>query len=191
MSRGSNLHPAGKQVTTATIAGHRDMSKTSCPGDACFRLIPSRLVPAAVVAAGVRPATATKPPARAPVTAPAGSPAATPAEPAAAPVAPPATAPEDTLPAVNPGGLPPDTTPPPTVAPPTFPGAATASSPRSGVPIVTGVAAAGVTAAAAFLALVLRRRASTRECEHWEHARRLEEVDGPAGPPGGRGEPGA
>ena len=32
-SRGSNLHPAGSDVTTATITGHRTMSETSCPGD--------------------------------------------------------------------------------------------------------------------------------------------------------------
>ncbi len=38
-SRGSNRHPAGTVVTTATVAGHRDMSLTTCPGDACYRLI--------------------------------------------------------------------------------------------------------------------------------------------------------
>ncbi len=51
-SRGSNLHPAGKEVTTPTIAAHRDMSKTACPGDACYKLLRTRLVPAAVAAAG-------------------------------------------------------------------------------------------------------------------------------------------
>jgi N-acetylmuramoyl-L-alanine amidase len=35
-SRGSNLWPAGSQVTTPTIAGHRDMSVTACPGDALY-----------------------------------------------------------------------------------------------------------------------------------------------------------
>src|SRR5690606_28908465 len=35
-SRGSNRWPAGTEVTTATIAGHRDMSYTECPGDACY-----------------------------------------------------------------------------------------------------------------------------------------------------------
>ena len=33
VSRGSNRHPAGATVTTPTIAGHRDMSRTQCPGD--------------------------------------------------------------------------------------------------------------------------------------------------------------
>lgn len=33
-SRGSNRHPAGAQVATPTITGHRDMSRTQCPGDA-------------------------------------------------------------------------------------------------------------------------------------------------------------
>ena len=32
VSRGSNLHPAGVEVTTPTITGHRTMSQTSCPG---------------------------------------------------------------------------------------------------------------------------------------------------------------
>jgi hypothetical protein len=33
VSRGSNRHPAGSEVTTPTITGHRSMSRTSCPGD--------------------------------------------------------------------------------------------------------------------------------------------------------------
>jgi hypothetical protein len=32
-SRGSNRHPAGTEVTTPTITGHRTMSLTTCPGD--------------------------------------------------------------------------------------------------------------------------------------------------------------
>ncbi|MCB1007053.1 MAG: N-acetylmuramoyl-L-alanine amidase [Acidimicrobiales bacterium] len=39
VSRGSNRHPAGVSVTTSTIAGHRDMSSTECPGDAAYRLV--------------------------------------------------------------------------------------------------------------------------------------------------------
>jgi hypothetical protein len=39
LSRGSNKWPAGKTVTTATIAGHRDMSLTACPGDAAYALV--------------------------------------------------------------------------------------------------------------------------------------------------------
>ena len=33
VSRGSQLHPQGSDVETTTIAGHRDMSATVCPGD--------------------------------------------------------------------------------------------------------------------------------------------------------------
>lgn len=33
VSRGSNRHPAGSEVTTPTITGHRAMSRTSCPGE--------------------------------------------------------------------------------------------------------------------------------------------------------------
>jgi hypothetical protein len=39
VSRGSNLWPTGSEVRAATIAGHRDMSKTSCPGDSLYGLI--------------------------------------------------------------------------------------------------------------------------------------------------------
>jgi len=36
VSRGSSRWPAGATVTTPTIAGHRDMSLTTCPGDAAY-----------------------------------------------------------------------------------------------------------------------------------------------------------
>lgn len=39
VSRGSNRWPAGADVVAPTIAGHRQMSQTECPGDACFRLV--------------------------------------------------------------------------------------------------------------------------------------------------------
>jgi hypothetical protein len=39
VSRGSNLHPAGTTVVTSTLAGHRDMSRTACPGDAAQGLV--------------------------------------------------------------------------------------------------------------------------------------------------------
>ena len=39
ISRGSNLWPSGSEVTTATIAGHRDMSATACPGDFAYSLV--------------------------------------------------------------------------------------------------------------------------------------------------------
>ena len=39
VSRGSNLHPEGKLVVTATITGHRTMSRTTCTGDQAFALV--------------------------------------------------------------------------------------------------------------------------------------------------------
>lgn len=38
VSRGSQRHRAGVSVTTSTIAGHRDMSYTVCPGDGVYQL---------------------------------------------------------------------------------------------------------------------------------------------------------
>ena len=43
-SKGSNRWPAGTGVTTATIAGHRDMSKTSCPGNNLYSYVVSGLM---------------------------------------------------------------------------------------------------------------------------------------------------
>ncbi len=43
ISRGSNKWPEGSEVATATIAGHRDMSQTSCPGDAVYDVIQNQL----------------------------------------------------------------------------------------------------------------------------------------------------
>lgn len=42
-SRGSNRWPEGDEVTTATVAGHRDMSKTACPGDAFYPYVREHL----------------------------------------------------------------------------------------------------------------------------------------------------
>jgi len=42
-SRGSNRWPAGTVVETTTIAGHREMSQTACPGDAAFALVKGEL----------------------------------------------------------------------------------------------------------------------------------------------------
>ncbi len=43
-SRGSNKWPAGSVVTTDPVAGHRDMSSTECPGDACYPLVRGALL---------------------------------------------------------------------------------------------------------------------------------------------------
>jgi N-acetylmuramoyl-L-alanine amidase-like protein len=39
VSRGSNRWPAGETVCARTIAGHREMSRTLCPGDHLFALL--------------------------------------------------------------------------------------------------------------------------------------------------------
>ena len=49
VSRGSSRWPAGVAVTARTISGHRDMSDTTCPGDAFYPLL-GDVVPAAVTA---------------------------------------------------------------------------------------------------------------------------------------------
>ncbi len=43
VSRGSNRWPAGTEVTAATIAGHRDMSETTCPGRYAYDLLATDL----------------------------------------------------------------------------------------------------------------------------------------------------
>ena len=44
VSRGSNRWAAGTEVTTLTIAGHRDMSQTACPGDSFYPFVHTDLV---------------------------------------------------------------------------------------------------------------------------------------------------
>ena len=71
VSRGSNKHRKGVTVTTPTIAGHRDMSLTECPGDACYALIGTKIVPGARGAGSKTVVTGpptTDPPAMAPPT---------------------------------------------------------------------------------------------------------------------------
>ena len=43
-SRGSNRWPLGVSVTTPTIAGHRDMSQTSCPGSDLYSYVSGKLL---------------------------------------------------------------------------------------------------------------------------------------------------
>lgn len=45
VSRGSNRWPEGTEVTTTPIAGHRDMSLTSCPGDAFYPMLSEVVAP--------------------------------------------------------------------------------------------------------------------------------------------------
>ena len=46
VSLGSNRWPEGSSISTPPIAGHRDMSQTSCPGDALYPLLAERIGPA-------------------------------------------------------------------------------------------------------------------------------------------------
>jgi hypothetical protein len=38
-SRGSNKWPAGTEITTGTIVGHREMTQTACPGDTFYPFV--------------------------------------------------------------------------------------------------------------------------------------------------------
>ncbi len=188
VSRGSNLHPAGTQVTTPTIAGHRDMSRTSCPGDACFPLIPSRLIPAAVTAAGLAPTAAApttkaSPPSTVAPRPERPAPSSTaPSSTAPSSTAPSSTAPPDTVanepaPAAEPGGPTPDAAPAPATVPPPLELAGGVVPPsRRGNLVGAGVAVGAVTAAGALLAVVLRRRGRGREGDLGDGAARLQVV---------------
>lgn len=80
VSRGSNRWPAGAPVTTPTIAGHRDMSLTACPGDAAYPLVRDAFPAAAsALLAARRPPE--PPPAEEPAPVPPEPSAASPAEP--------------------------------------------------------------------------------------------------------------
>src|SRR5690606_10087859 len=60
-SRGSNRWPEGTPVTTTPIAGHRDMSHTSCPGDAFYPLVAERITPMVEEGRGAPSSTTTAP----------------------------------------------------------------------------------------------------------------------------------
>jgi hypothetical protein len=67
VSRGSNRWPAGTTVTTPTIAGHRDMSLTECPGEAAYALVRDAF-PAEVTALRTAASPPTSPPTTSPPT---------------------------------------------------------------------------------------------------------------------------
>lgn len=78
VSRGSNLHPAGAHVETATLTGHRTMSRTACPGDAAMAWVTTEL-PAAVTSRTPAPPEAPAPvPSTAPAAGPGGATSSTP-----------------------------------------------------------------------------------------------------------------
>jgi hypothetical protein len=124
-SRGSNRWPAGTAVTTATIAGHRDMSTTACPGNAFYPYVRNQLQrDVQAVRGGSLSAPATAAPA---TTAPATT-------------APPSTAPPSTAP---PSTAPATTAPPSTPEPPTT-SASTTSASTTAAPVSSTLAATTV-----------------------------------------------
>ena len=135
VSRGSSRWPEGATVTTHTIAGHRDVSLTSCPGDAAYALVQTAF-PAEVAATLA---------ARATPSAPATTPAAAPSTPSRAPAAPPSSSAAASV--------------------PRSPEAAARQDDGAAGPSTVGWVAAGgavVSGAAAVLARHLRRRPAGR-----------------------------
>lgn len=135
VSRGSGRWPAGAEVTTETISGHRDMSETACPGDAAYALVRD-VLPARVAAAGASsPAPVQAAPTTAPPDAiePAAVEPAAPAEPATTgPVGTETSQPAApaTASAPSPAAMP--TTPSPAIAaPPPTPGRRPAATPAA------------------------------------------------------------
>lgn len=59
VSRGSNRWKAGVPITAPTIAAHREMSQTECPGDACFALVKSTFPGEVSALRGAAPAATT------------------------------------------------------------------------------------------------------------------------------------
>lgn len=126
VSRGSNLHPEGKLVTTPTITGHRMMSRTTCPGDQAFALVQNSFPARVRDALDVTPSTA--------VTGTTAEPAAVVTTSTPTTVAP-TTTPPTTVPSTTQAPAQPtsDTTRPPTVAD-TAPAATTTTQAASASP---------------------------------------------------------
>lgn len=172
VSRGSNLHPAGKTVTTPTLAAHRDMSKTSCPGDACYRLVKGQLGQAAAAKAGAPAASV-------------GVPPTVPADPASSVVVGDPGAPVTSLPPASPTQIEEDNPPPvATPVPPRQQPGATASGADQGASAgrIVGLGGFG-TAVAVVGAVVLRRRRSRAAAESKWYSSELLNPPGDGPPP--------
>ena len=176
-SRGSNLHPVGSRVTTPTIAAHRDMSKTTCPGDACYQLVKGPIAQIAAAKAGATSAAATTTVA---TSAPASTPpGVTPMEPAA---------PETSLPAASATQVGEDDLAPPlTGAPPAPVEVARAPRQPAGEPSSTGrllgVAGLGAVGAVAGAVLFRRRRHHAAAESRWYAGELLNPPGGGSAPP--------
>ena len=179
-SRGSNKWPAGTQVTTDPIAGHRDMSQTACPGEACYPLVRGALLTSAQAKAGT--------------SAPAASASASPS--GSAPAS--GTAPEAPVPVTSAAPLPDAPTseatgtaaaPAPRDVPPPESGEVTVSglNPATVAVVGGGAATAAAVGGAAFL-LNRRRQGRALEAELAEQAAQ-EEPPAPPPPPRNRNDP--
>jgi hypothetical protein len=165
VSRGSNLHPAGKTVTTPTIAAHREMSRTACPGDACFRLVKGELSRSAALKAGAS----------------AGLPGAPPTVVAADPAEP--LTPGTTLPPASPTQIDEDNPPPSTIVAPATPPPASEGGGATGTLVGLGGLSAA-TAAVAGAVIFRRRRARAARESRWYRSELLNPPDdGPPQPP--------
>lgn len=148
-SRGSSKWPAGRAVTTDPVAGHRDMSDTTCPGDACYPLVRGALLGGAI--------------ALLPAAAPAPTPPATQPPATATPTQPPATATPTQPPTTT--AAPTDTAGEPAsarssrVSATTVPAAGMSSDGPSTTVIAAGVGAAAAVGAGAVAAVISGRRA--------------------------------
>jgi hypothetical protein len=134
-SLGSNKWPAGAVVNAATISAHRDMSQTTCPGEACYALVRS-VFPQEVSARRGTPLAPTTTASTAPAVTEPG-PSSTAAEPATS-------APTTTEPAATLGGE--------DVA-----SSSTGRDAGTNWPLVGGVAVIGAAAAGGIVALARRR----------------------------------
>jgi N-acetylmuramoyl-L-alanine amidase. len=85
VSRGSNRWPTGSAVTTTTIAGHRDMSRTVCPGDAAYNLVRNDLPTRVAAALGLAASPPPVPPSSGPATTTTATTIRQPSQPEAAP----------------------------------------------------------------------------------------------------------
>ncbi|NHC12898.1 peptidoglycan recognition protein family protein [Motilibacter deserti] len=102
VSRGSNRWPEGRSVTTPTIAGHRDMSLTTCPGETVYRQLGRYRADVSALRAPARSTASASPSAPAPALArPSAAPEPSGAQPAAPTPASAAAPPEE-----EDGGLP-------------------------------------------------------------------------------------
>ena len=173
VSRGSNLHPAGKSVTTSTIAAHRDMSKTACPGDACYTLVRGSLAAAAAAKAGGAAA-----PARVSPTLPV-------ADPSPTSVPSPATSESaaSSLPAASPTQIEEDNPPPSITLPAARPAPVAADGDALSTGRLVGLGGVGAAAAVAGAGVLRRRRARAASESRWYRSELLNPPSEPPPPP--------